>query len=91
MFWIIKVCVKNIWKVEKNNEFNLENPFRKLKFTTYIYKQKKRQWTNYVKIILVIQRKWVLVGFGNWNSQKDSIIRGHRRGPVVAFIFVSLL
>ena len=26
----------------------------------------------------------MLVGFGNWNSQKDSIIRGHRRGPVVA-------
>ena len=27
--------------------------------------------------------KKVLVGFGNWSSQKDSIIRGHRRGPVV--------
>ena len=28
--------------------------------------------------------KKVLVGFGNWSSQRDSIIRGHRRGPVVA-------
>ena len=28
--------------------------------------------------------KRVLVGFGNWSSQKDSIIRGHCRGPVVA-------
>ena len=23
-------------------------------------------------------------GFGNWSSQKDSIIRGHRKGQVVA-------
>ena len=28
-------------------------------------------------------KKKVLLGFGNWSSQKDSIIRGHRRGPVV--------
>ena len=28
--------------------------------------------------------KKVLIGFGDWSSQKDSIIRGHHRGPVVS-------
>jgi hypothetical protein len=67
-------------------KFHLEKPFRKLKFTTYIYKQKtinelckKITGKNNIN-----DPKRVLVGFGNWSSQKDSIIRGHRRGPVVA-------
>ena len=28
--------------------------------------------------------KKVLIGFGDWSTQKDSIIKGHKRGPVVA-------
>lgn len=67
-------------------KFHLEKPFRKLKFTTYIYKQKTinelcKKITGKKNIN---DKKRVLVGFGNWSSQKDSIIRGHRRGPVVA-------
>ena len=70
----------------KSLKFHLEKPFRKLKFTTYIYKQKtinelckKITGKNNIN-----DPKRILVGFGNWSSQKDSIIRGHRGGPVVA-------
>ena len=66
-------------------KFHLDKPFRKLKFTTYIYKQKTIN--ELCKIITgkksINDTKKVLIGFGNWSSQKDSIIRGHRRGPVV--------
>ena len=67
-------------------KFHLEKPFRKLKFTCYIYKQKTMN--NLCKKITgktsINDKKKVLVGFGNWSSQKDSIIKGHRRGPVVS-------
>ena len=66
-------------------KFHLDKPFRKLKFTTYIYKQKTIN--DLCKKITgkknINDTKKVLIGFGNWSSQKDSIIRGHRRGPVV--------
>ena len=66
-------------------KFHFDKPFRKLKFTSYIFKQKTIN--NLCKKITtkknINDTKKVLIGFGNWSSQKDSIIRGHRRGPVV--------
>jgi hypothetical protein len=29
-----------------------------------------------------LDKKQVIVSFGNWGNPRDSIIRGHRRGPV---------
>jgi hypothetical protein len=29
-----------------------------------------------------MENKQVIVGFGNWKNPRDSIIRGHCRGPV---------
>ena len=59
-------------------------PFRKWRFKTFIYKQK-----TFEKILKSIttkrartENKQVIVGFGNWSNPRDSIIRGHRRGPV---------
>jgi hypothetical protein len=57
-----------------------------------IYNQKSDERNNdtindsklhWKQLILVIQRKCYF-GFENWSSQKYSIIRGHRGGPVVA-------
>jgi hypothetical protein len=28
-----------------------------------------------------LDKKQVIVGFGNWGNPRDSIMRGHRRGP----------
>jgi hypothetical protein len=66
-------------------KFHFEKPFRKLKFTTYIFKQKTMNelCKQITKKSNINDNKKVLIGFGNWSSQKDSIIRGHRRGPVV--------
>ena len=66
-------------------KFHFDKPFRKLKFTTFIYKQKTM--INLCKKLTekssINDTKKVLIGFGDWSSQKDSIIRGHRRGPIV--------
>jgi hypothetical protein len=65
-------------------QLHITNPFRKWKHKTYIFKQK-----NFHKILQMITTKRtkkdpkkVIVGFGNWGNPRDSIIRGHRRGPV---------
>jgi hypothetical protein len=65
-------------------QLHVINPFRKWKFKTFIYKQK-----TFHKILQMITTKRteadpkkVIVGFGNWGNPRDSIIRGHRRGPV---------
>jgi hypothetical protein len=57
---------------------------KKWRFKKYIYKQK-----TFVKILQRIttkkselDKKQVIVGFGNWGNPRDSIIRGRRRGPV---------
>jgi len=68
-------------------KFHFDKPFRKLKFTTYIFKQKTMN-----KLCQEITGKKhrndtsikALIGFGDWSAQKDSIIKGHARGPVVA-------
>ena len=82
----IKYITYSLIGLTKCLKFHLEKPFRKLKFTTYIYKQKTMN--ELCKKITgknnISDPKKVLVGFGNWSSQKDSIIRGHRRGQVVA-------
>ena len=82
----IEYIIYSLTGLTKCLKFHLEKPFRKLKFTSYIYKQKtinelckKITDKNHIN-----DKKRVLVGFGNWSSQKDSIIRGHRRGPVVS-------
>ena len=82
----IEYIMYSLTGLTKCLKFHLEKPFRKLKFTSYIYKQKtinelckKITGKNHIN-----DKKRVLVGFGNWSSQKDSIIRGHRRGPVVS-------
>lgn len=63
---------------------HFDNPFRKWKFKTYIKKQK-----TFVSICKTITKKKsindsskVIVGFGDWSNPRDSIIKGHRRGPV---------
>ena len=65
-------------------QLHVINPFRKWKHKTYIFKQK-----TFHKILQMITTKRtetdpkkVIVGFGNWGNPRDSIIRGHRRGPV---------
>jgi transposase len=67
-------------------DFHYRKPFRKLQLTTYIFKQKTMN--NICKKITTKNHindssKKVLLGFGNWSTQKDSIIKGHKRGPVV--------
>ena len=86
MNFYIEYIIYSLTGLTKCLKFHLEKPFRKLKFTSYIYKQKtinelckKITGKNHIN-----DKKRVLVGFGNWSSQKDSIIRGHRRGPVVS-------
>jgi hypothetical protein len=62
-----------------------KNPFRKWKFKTYIRKQK-----TFLDICKKISKKKnkndhsvrTIVGFGDWSNPRDSIIRGHKRGPV---------
>lgn len=64
---------------------HFDNPFRKWRFTTYIKKQ-----IVFVDLCKDITKKrhkldnsvTSIVGFGNWSNSRDSIIRGHRRGPV---------
>ena len=79
----ISYVLANLTKCLK---FHFDKPFRKLKFTSYIYKQKTM--TELCKKITgknnINDPKKVLIGFGDWSSQKDSIIRGHHRGPVVS-------
>lgn len=65
-------------------KLHFDNPFRKWKFKTYIQKQK-----TFISICKKITKKKtiqdtsrVIVGFGNLSNSRDSIIRGHRRGPV---------
>ena len=67
-------------------KFHFDKPMRKLRFTTYIYKQKTmnelcKQITEKKHIN---DKSKALIGFGDWSNQKDSIIKGHRRGPIVA-------
>jgi hypothetical protein len=78
----IKYCLD---KLHSTLKFHLDKPFRKLKFTTYIFKQKTMNelCKRITKKTKINDKKKVLIGFGNWSSQKDSIIRGHQRGPVV--------
>jgi hypothetical protein len=66
-------------------EFHYKNPFRKWHFTKYILEKKKIN-----ELCQLISKKQdineqskVVVGFGDWSNPHDSIIRGHKRGPVL--------
>jgi hypothetical protein len=77
----LKYCLK---KLDKALEFHYKNPFRKWKFTKFI--KEKKKFNQLCKMISdkekIREPNKTLVGFGNWSNPKDSIIRGHRRGPV---------
>ena len=67
--------------------FHYAKSFRQLRFTTHIFRQKTmhelcKRITN--KKNPHDKNTKALIGIGNWSSQHDSIIRGHRRGPIVA-------
>jgi hypothetical protein len=78
----LKYCLS---KLDKVLEFHYKNPFRKWKFTKYILEKKKIN-----ELCQLISKKQdinemskVVVGFGDWSNPHDSIIRGHKRGPVL--------
>jgi hypothetical protein len=72
-------------KLDKVLEFHYTVPFRKWHFTKYILEQKKMN--ELCKLISkkenINEHSKVLVGFGDWSNPRDSIIKGHRRGPVL--------
>ncbi len=74
----IKYSLKGL---ENALKVHFDNPFRKWKFKTYIQKQK-----TFVSLCKKITQNKeyskVIVGFGDWSNPRDSIIKGHRRGPV---------
>lgn len=72
-------------KLDKVLEFHYRHPFRKWKFTKYILE--KNKINNLCKLISkkqdINEQSKVVVGFGDWSNPRDSIIRGHKRGPVL--------
>ncbi|NBW28745.1 MAG: hypothetical protein EBR38_09300 [Flavobacteriaceae bacterium] len=71
--------------VDNALQLHHKNPFRKWKFKTYISKQ--NTFLNICKKISKKSHKTdtsvrTIVGFGDWSNPRDSIIRGHKRGPV---------
>ena len=79
-----KYAVYALSNLDKALELHFKNPFRKWRFKKHIYKQK-----TFVKILQRIttkkselDKKHLIVGFGNWGNPRDSIILGHQRGPV---------
>ena len=69
----------------KKSKVSYKNPFRKWHFTKYILEKKKIN-----ELCQLISKKQdinepskVIVGFGDWSNPHDSIIRGHKRGPVL--------
>lgn len=78
----LRYCLNKLHQVL---EFHYKHPFRKWKFTKYILEKKKlndlcRLITNKEDIT---EASKVVVGFGDWSNPHDSIIRGHKRGPVL--------
>ena len=67
-------------------EVHYKNPFRKWRFKTFIQKQK-----TFNEICKSITKKRHIndtsinsyIGFGDWSNPNDSIIKGHKRGPVL--------
>jgi hypothetical protein len=72
-------------KLDKVLEFHYNISFRKWHFTKYILEQKKMN--ELCKLISkkehINEQSKVVVGFGDWSNPNDSIIKGHRRGPVL--------
>jgi hypothetical protein len=78
----LSYCLK---KLDKVLEFHYTVPFRKWNFTKYTLEQKKMN--ELCKLISkkenINEQSKVVVGFGDWSNPNDSIIKGHRRGPVL--------
>jgi hypothetical protein len=79
-----KYAVYALSYLDKTLELHFKNAFRKWRFKKCFYKQK-----TFVKILQRIKtkkseldKKQVIVGFGNWGNTRDSIVRGHQRGPM---------
>ncbi len=69
-------------------EFHHGKQFRNMRFTTHVRRQKTiHELCRKVTGMNHPGDKTVkcIIGFGDWSTQRDSIIRGHRRGPVQAF------
>jgi hypothetical protein len=70
--------------LERALDVHFKNPFRKWRFRDFIKKQQ-----TFHRLCLKLsgktkmnEDKKVLFGMGDWSNPRDSIIRGHRRGPV---------
>jgi len=81
----LSLCIRTITeKLHKLIRTLMESKVRKWKFDKYRYQQKK-----IVEICKMLSGKTtpkeernVIVGWGNWSNPNNSIIRGHKRGPV---------
>ena len=81
----LNLCIRMITeKLHKLIRTLMESKVREWKFDKYRYQQKK-----IVEICKMLSGKTtpkeernVIVGWGNWSNPNNSIIRGHKRGPV---------
>jgi len=81
----LNLCIRTITeKLHKLIRTLMESKVREWKFDKYRYQQKK-----IVEICKMLSGKTtpkeernVIVGWGNWSNPNNSIIRGHKRGPV---------
>ena len=66
-------------------DFHFEKKFRKWKFTKYILSKKAIEsiCKKISKKSKITENSNVIVGFGNWSNPGTSVIKGHRRGPVL--------
>jgi hypothetical protein len=71
-----KYAVYALSQIDKALDLHFKNPFRKWRFKKHIYKQK-----TFVKILQMIttkkselDKKQVIVGFGNRGNPRDSIV-----------------
>jgi hypothetical protein len=81
----LSLCIRAITeKLHKLIRTLMESKVREWKFDKYRYQQKK-----IVEICKMLsgktrpeQERNVIIGWGNWSNPNNSIIRGHKRGPV---------
>jgi transposase len=81
----LSLCIRTITeKLHKLIRTLMESKVREWKFDKYRYQQKK-----IIEICKMLsgktrpeQERNVIVGWGNWSNPNNSIIRGHKRGPV---------
>ena len=79
------ICIRTITeKLHKLIRVLMDSKIREWKFDKYRYQQKK-----IIEICKMLsgktrpdEEKNVIVGWGNWSNPNNSIIKGHKRGPV---------